>query len=92
MTVTTVRCNKHDICNMLYVWSPILQQHFWYQGSNRGTEEPLIPPSTRVLNLVQFAQEDLNLFSWVSSHSVHLSSSKKEATQLSSKFGVLHAN
>lgn len=92
MTMTTVRCNHRDICNVLYVWSPISQQHFWCQRSNRGTEEPLVPPPSRVSNLVQFAQEDLNLFSWACLCSVHLTSSKQEATQPSSKLSMPHAN
>lgn len=45
-----------------------------------------------VPNLVQVAQEGLNLFSQSCSQSVHLTSSKKETKQPSSKLSGLHAN
>lgn len=57
-----------------------------------GEDERLVSPSSMVPNLVQVAQEGLNLFSQSCSQSVHLTSSKKETKQPSSKLSGLHAN
>lgn len=48
------------------------------QGWNGETEETLVPPSSTVPNLVQVAQEGVNLFCQSSSQSVHPQAARRK--------------